>query len=94
MIIFLIVMAAIPWSIIFAVTYLLYRRVKPQLQLLWATAKMAWAAQRAAQAIPKVDPDFPSIQVWAKEQELKKAQDSAGFKLVDADHVMKTTGKA
>jgi hypothetical protein len=125
MIPFLIVMAVIPWSIVLTVTYLLYRRVKPQLRLLWATVRMAWVAQRAAQATPKVDPDFPKIQEWSrqmhadncryqhdpvvlscseamriedpireKREELAKAQENAGFKLIDADHVIKKVGNA
>ncbi len=58
MIPFLIVMAVIPWAIILMVTYLLYRRVKPQLRLLWANAKAVWAAQHAAQAAPTYHKQF------------------------------------
>ena len=109
MIPFLNVMAVIPWAIILMVTYLLYRRVKPQLRLLWANAKAVWAAQHAAQAAPKnqqrkhfAGPCSPCTDCYTveeediirKKEELLKAQNNAGFKLRDADYVVKTPGKA
>lgn len=100
MITFLIVMAVIPWGFIFMATYLLYRRVKPQLQLLWATAKMAWAAQRAAQAIhvPQVDCAELNAQADANfarlRQQLEDHKKEQGFSLIDSDYVSKKIGNA